>query len=388
MIGLNIKPAKINLMMLTENDRVYTLEVLRFFAALTVFFGHYVHFYMYFSIPHEKGIFFRINNPYGDLAVPIFFMISGAIFIHTYFYKIYCGEMGFIRFMQKRFARLYPLHFLTLIMVALLQATLLSTTHSYFIYKYNDIKNFFLNLLFISHWGFQDGYGFNGPVWSVSHEIFLYICFFAVCLFSGLVRARGKLFFFACIVIAILERVTDNFLARSAFDFFVGATLYVVLEALLNTSFGRLWRLLLVGLFISSLFALNHFLIKHGLPYGALGPALLVSCLTFDFIIRFDPDSWFCKISSFIGNISYSTYLLHFPVQLCFLLFSIFIIKLDFSNTMVLFAYVMSVMFVSVISYEFFEKPMKLHLSGYKSAIAHQGNKKPILSAEEGQVGF
>lgn len=79
---------KQKLTLLTENDRIYTLELLRFVAAFAVFFGHYAHFYMYFLIPQQKGIFYSLNPPYGALAVPIFFLISGAIFVHTYFH--YC----------------------------------------------------------------------------------------------------------------------------------------------------------------------------------------------------------------------------------------------------------------------------------------------------------
>lgn len=60
----------------SPNNRLYSLELLRFGAALTVFFGHYIHFYTYYSIPLSEGLFLKINNQYGGLAVPIFFMIS------------------------------------------------------------------------------------------------------------------------------------------------------------------------------------------------------------------------------------------------------------------------------------------------------------------------
>ena len=357
-----------------KNDRIYTLELLRFVAAFTIFFGHYVHFYMYFSIPQQSGVFYSWNNPYGSLAVPMFFMMSGAIFVHTYFDKIYSCELGFIRFMQRRFARLYPLHLLTLIIVVVFQEILFSTNRTYFIYQYNDIKHFFLNLFFISHWGFEDGHSFNAPIWSVSHEIVLYILFFAACLFSRFISVQGRLFFLACIVMALLQHLTKNLLAKSAFAFFVGAAIYFVLTAIPST--GRWGKVFWLALIVTILLLLNHLFSKHGLPYGATGPILLVSCLTFDSVIRLEASSWFCKISIFLGNISYSSYLTHFPVQLFFLLFSLLIVKLDFASTPVLLAYVLTVMSISVLSYRFFENPMKFRLSKHNFIIPYNKSKQ------------
>lgn len=360
--------------MLIKNDRIYTLELLRFLAAFTIFFGHYVHFYMYYSIPQQSGVFYSLNNPFGSLAVPMFFMMSGAIFVHTYFDKIYSCELGFIQFMQRRFARLYPLHLLTLMIVAAFQAILFSTHHSYFIYEYNDIKHFFLNLFFISHWGFEDGHGFNAPIWSVSHEIFLYILFFITCFFSGFIRARGRLFLLACIVILGMQHLTGNLLAKSAFAFFIGAAIYFILTVVPSISKGRtvFWLACIVG----ALLLVSPILSRHGLPYGATGPILLVSCLTVDSVIRLEPNSWFCKISVFLGNISYSTYLTHFPVQLLFLLFSLFIVKLDFASALVLLAYVLTVISISILSFRFIENPMKLRLSNHNFIIVPNKSKQ------------
>ena len=44
----------------------------------------------------------------------------------------------------------------------------------------NDLKHFLLNLAFASYWGFQDGQSFNGPSWSISAEILVYVLFFGL----------------------------------------------------------------------------------------------------------------------------------------------------------------------------------------------------------------
>ena len=42
----------------------------------------------------------------------------------------------------------------------------------------HDFYHFVLQFFFISSWGFEDGPSFNGPIWSVSIEIFIYGIFF------------------------------------------------------------------------------------------------------------------------------------------------------------------------------------------------------------------
>ena len=95
----------------------------------------------------------------------MFFMMGGAIFVHTYFVKVSSKLVSFYTYMKKRFARLYPLHLATLLIVAILQGIYTHLNGNSFIFQFNDLKNFMLHLFFISDWGFEEGHGFNGPVW-------------------------------------------------------------------------------------------------------------------------------------------------------------------------------------------------------------------------------
>ena len=126
-----------------SSKKIYSLELLRFYLASLVFFGHYVHFYMHYSIPNSEGYFFKINPTYGAIVVPMFFMMSGAIFAHTYFDKVASMEVRFSDYMRKRFARLYPLHLSTLIAVAVLQYIYSQSSGKYFIYQFNNLKTLF-----------------------------------------------------------------------------------------------------------------------------------------------------------------------------------------------------------------------------------------------------
>ena len=45
---------------------------------------------------------------------------------------------------------------------------------NYQINSINDTYHFILNFFFISGWGFEKSYSFNGPIWSVSIELIIY----------------------------------------------------------------------------------------------------------------------------------------------------------------------------------------------------------------------
>ena len=169
-------------------DRFYSLDVLRGVAALSVVFFHWEHFF-YAGTTWNK---FSVKNlPLADwiavlytkgwLAVDLFFCLSGFIFYWLYSRSVSEGIIGPAKFAVLRFSRLYPLHLVTLLFVALCQKFLIDTNGSYFVFAFNDSKHFLLNLFFASSWGLEGGYSFNGPSWSVSVEILLYALFFVLC---------------------------------------------------------------------------------------------------------------------------------------------------------------------------------------------------------------
>lgn len=343
--------------------KLYSLELLRFCAAACIFFGHYVHFYMHYSIPENSGLFFKINpSNIGGLAVPIFFMMSGAIFTRNYQYKISNKLISAKDFVARRIARLYPLHFITLILVALLQFFIFELISKFFIYDINDLKHFFLNVFFISHWGFESGNSFNAPVWSVSHEIFLYLIFFILCVFSRYINFSLLSIGLVIFGIPFLSKVFHSPLLKSAFAFFVGVVIYKVIS-LIFAHFGS--RLIKLGLVVSaiSFFAFTgHYFESRGLPLGPVGPIILVLGLAIDLGLPENMLSKKLNWIEFLGGISYSTYLWHFPIQLSLVLFSLLIVELDFSSSTILFTYVALVLLISILSFLFVERPMQRHI--------------------------
>lgn len=159
---------------------------------------------------------------YGDFAVQYFWMISGFIFAHVY------GDsrIGFGEFAGRRIARLYPLHLFTLVLVAMLQTVLVLMISTTLFYGNNDVYHFFLNLFFISSWGLENGLSFNGPIWSVSVEILIYILFW-LCV---RVMPLNAIFAFVVAVIFFLlqDMATFTHIDYCGMLFFMGVAVFYV----------------------------------------------------------------------------------------------------------------------------------------------------------------
>ena len=191
--------------------KYFGIEILRFFTSLSVLLYHYRHFFSPFNststIDYKEALiylpftsFLNVFYQYGIYGVHVFYAISGFVFAHVYLNKEKLVSSR--EFFLNRFARLYPLHFATLIIIAILQYISLFQLETFQIVEFNDLYHFILHLFFISSWGFEQGHSFNAPIWSVSIEIAIYIIFF-VTLFLFLLR--HEIFFLLQIQIPFVE---------------------------------------------------------------------------------------------------------------------------------------------------------------------------------------
>ena len=208
--------------------RLYALDVSRGLASIAVVLWHWEHFS--YSGDQEftreylplYGIL-RLFYENGDKGVQYFFILSGFIFYWLYRSPIKDRKTSAWEFGIQRFSRLYPLHFATLIAVAILQFTYISREGVSFVYSFNDTFHFFLNLGFASSWGFETGPSFNAPIWSVSIEVLLYFFFFLTALFF----CNG---FFFCLTISALSSVLFFIYSHTIFVglamFFLGGLVF------------------------------------------------------------------------------------------------------------------------------------------------------------------
>ena len=302
----------------------------------------------------------------GGKAVELFFCISGFIFFNFYMERIANKGISAKNFFILRFSRLYPLHIVTLLAVCLMAAMFFNHSEFHFIYPENDLKHFILNLFLLSHWGFQDGTSFNGPIWSVSVEIFLYSTFFFFCLLN-------KPTVFKCIVPILLGftvmQVYDSF-GIAIVCFYLGGVAFYLLRWVEKGGAIETWFYSLG----SSVVAMVAFVYCD--PFrmidlrfvGHTGLDVICFFVMFPLIILFMALGDKMEFRSFrrtkiIGDISYSLYLIHFPVQLLLVVYCVYSgVKIDFTLPAVFFTYLGLCIAIAYLSYRFFEVPLQTFL--------------------------
>ncbi len=365
---------------MNENkERLYLLDIARAFAAFTVVLQHYQHFYLYNS-EQVSEIFVRSSQPFfeligfaynfGSQAVPFFFMLSGFIFFSFYFKKVSSKKISFRNFFILRLSRLYPLHFLTLIITIFFQLIYMKYQNNYFIFEENNFRTFFEHLFLIQEWPLMSKNSinaFNAPSFSISVEMFLYITFF----FISLNYAKNLKQLFIIIIFALIfYSFARSSLTLGLLLFFVGGFLYYLLEkikkSLINNKLQVIIILTIINLIIfsqslNSLFLQLQFELEFILGnrlmillYFVKFPLIIINLCIIQFYFKD-----IGKQLQILGDISYTVYLIHFPIQIIFHLINIEIFKINYDNNFVFILFISVIIFFSILTYKFYELPIK-----------------------------
>ncbi|MFG0463891.1 acyltransferase family protein [Pseudomonas putida] len=341
-------------------ERIYSLDVLRGIAALAVVFWHWQHFFYVGDSPKNfNGVaqplfeWFRLPYQRGALAVELFFCISGFVFFWLFSKRIAERSLSASRFLIDRFSRLYPLHLVTLIGVAALQL-LYSTSHgSYFVYQSNDLYHAMLNILLIPAWGFENGWSFNAPIWSVSVEVMLYAIMFAACL----TRSGRYLIVPSLIVLGYFLYPNNYKLGSGIFTFFCGGATFMLMEWLGQRSNAR--TVLAVTMLVAAGawgFVWQAEKVSLYVLMGLAFPALVALLAAISVVVP-----GFLRPFSAVGDISYASYLLHFPLQIIFALVvdSLGAERSIFYSPWMLVFFITVLIPLSYASHRYFEIPMQ-----------------------------
>ncbi len=139
------------------------LTGIRFFAAFYVLLFHALPWLSsHFKLPLPLRVF--LSNGY--LAVALFFLLSGFILAYTYQGHI-GGTHNRVRFWQARFARIYPVYILSLLLALPFQ-------------RHLTLGSALSVLAMVQAWNpwHREWTGaWNYPAWSLSVEGFFYLCF-------------------------------------------------------------------------------------------------------------------------------------------------------------------------------------------------------------------
>ena len=144
------------------------LTPLRGITAIWVVVFHFQVLVVQFILPEQTKIVVK-----GYLMVDLFFIMSGFIICHVYqqSFRVGLTSGNFRRFIIARFARIYPLHFFTLIVLIILIAITKSWN------PIDDPEAIPANIFLLHSFGINKVFTWNVPSWSISSEWWAYMVF-------------------------------------------------------------------------------------------------------------------------------------------------------------------------------------------------------------------
>ena len=343
-------------------NKLLGLEALRFLTAFAILVFHYRHFAFVADTPvglvQERLPLYGLLHAFHDCGVYgvwIFWCISGFIFFWKYRDAIAERSVGGWKFFVLRFSRLYPLHLVTLLLVAALQPVYFGLHGYFFVYQPNDLRHFLAQLFMASDWGIVQGLSFDGPIWSISIEVLVYFLFFLM-----LLGTRSWLLN-VVIVAACLSAPSlgiSGQLTNCLALFYIGGLAALARRAVAAVSFG--WAVegcvwLAAAIIPLAVFSLARDQFgRFDFPFLLLYTPVLLFCLSREISVP----AAIQKAVEAAGNMTYSSYLLHFPIQLLIVLgFTIARTQIPLYDVTFFGVYLAVTLLASYLAYRYFEAP-------------------------------
>lgn len=330
------------------NNKIFiTLDSLRGIAALGIALLH--------LSPKFGGMY---------LAVDFFLVLSGFIITYTYMGR----NISIYNFIVNRIARLYPLHIITLLFIIIINYISIS---NYTLFTKENLFYLLQQIFLLQNIGLnQNGLNFNFPSWSISVEFWVNIL-----LYIFIINKKIKikyLLFFSMIGFLLIYIKTGNLdthylnyfsyinsgIIRGMSSFSIGIISYIIYIKISKITFKVMYINILevLILIILAIIIFNrkepHSDMDFFAPFVFLFVVLIYS-LEQGFISKL-----LSKIS-YLGKISYSIYLIQFPL--------IMILNyINISNKYVyLFIYLFILFIFSHFSYKYIEVPFKIIIRQY-----------------------
>jgi peptidoglycan/LPS O-acetylase OafA/YrhL len=300
-------------------SQIKQLTSLRGLAAWWVVFYH---FRDATTLPIDNPIYKALGLGY--LAVDFFFVLSGFIIYLNYrnSFKVFSLE-NYKFFLINRLARIYPLHVFIMVLF------LLNPIFIYFFSKSLDFGSrysgtyYIFSIFLVQNWGWTNELEWNIPAWSISTELGAYIIFPAI----------------AKIQYRLNRKTWSNWIAL----LFLSAIIFYIYKNLEYKSIGQgiskvgLLRCILefcMGTCVANIY-MNYRLLAHSPRWTGVAAVTLASVsilfglrdyllcpLIFSLLVLYIASNGNLtrsllenKFILFLGEISYSTYLIHYLIK-------------------------------------------------------------------------
>jgi peptidoglycan/LPS O-acetylase OafA/YrhL len=345
----------------TESKAMLHLDSLRFIAAMAIVLYHWREYWL-----SKTSLIVSSHMGFLSMAVDLFFIISGIVM-----YYVYSDRLSTLRefgvFLNRRFARLYPLHLLTFLFMVVYS---LAVHVFHFTYHHPEIygRDSVLPTLFLyQSFGVITHLTFNAPAWSISAEIFCYICLPAILYLQQ--HNKWSTIFLSLILLASLFCYCGGEWTEWTFH-------YGMLRALPSFVFGVFLggsKPLLRGIPYPS-----QLLAASGILFVVLGYfdssrcillAIIYLIATFAYASDLQASSHLMgQYLAKMGSLTYSIYMLHGPIQP--LIYGYMFPKLHLGtavNDVCICLCVFPLLLLSYYSFMYVERPARRWLSGRKT---------------------
>ncbi|OWT69200.1 MULTISPECIES: acyltransferase [unclassified Achromobacter] len=292
-----------------ENQRIRSLDGLRGIFAAVVMCGHF--FLIYY--PYGPGYFLNLA-----LAVQFFFILSGVALGCGLGNRMISGELPFWAFARQRFARLYPMHLLSMAAAGLFIGKIYGSIPSSGNFVFDTVANLLLLQAVSFSW--------NVVSWSISTEFWigLLILPFAIRRLSGMAALALSIGAYAAtfLVVGTFERPfypiaphINSAALSTAAGLLAGVAVYRLLSASpagINTRW-RSWTpaiegFLLVVILVTIIWGSRGY--QEIIALSCM-PILIYLCATSGSAVATALSS---KPMNWLGSVSYSLYLIHLPL--------------------------------------------------------------------------
>ncbi|MBB5647087.1 acyltransferase family protein [Pedobacter cryoconitis] len=357
-----------------------SLTALRGIAALLVAIFHFEMAVARF-VPAAQSMFFEKCY----LMVDLFFIMSGFIMLHVYSseFKNNIQAKSLKNFLVARFARVYPLHLFSLLLLVVIVRWLTDWGNPPILLE--QPADILPNIFLLHSFGFTKIYSWNIPSWSISAEWAAYLLFPIIALCMNKKKAITVILLALFIVVAYysimyllprknpinpaipvphnLNTTFDYGYIRGIAGFITGLLVYLLYEL---RAFRKAFSSDIVCLLIILAITLSmHFALNDSLT------VLLFAMLVLSFTANNGRIAKFCnrKIPQFLGDISYSVYLMQIFLQEPFS-HGIYLPgitgigrgkqNIDFSSgVLYCITYLVLLIMISYISYQWVERPSR-----------------------------
>ncbi|WP_082377043.1 acyltransferase family protein [Chryseobacterium indologenes] len=337
--------------------KITQITFTRFLAAMAIVISHFNKDMFLYKIDYISNIFLKAN-----VGVSYFFILSGFIMIIAYHKK---EKIEYVNYYKNRFARIYPLYVLGLVLY-------LVTRYSKF-----NITDSFLYLFGLQSWIPGKAMILNFPGWSISVEFLFYLLF--PLLYNHFYSKKNKTIWVAAGVIWIVSQVFSHLYEASpsykgphteSHEFLYYFPLMHINEFLVGN---------LAGIFFIRNFKQKNYDIPVILIFAAILLAMifvplfyhngLMALLFIPLIILISGNNGFLtklfslKPLEYLGEASYAVYITHIPVL--YILREVLRTYYLDSDTIFL-IYIPVLIMTSILFYQFIEKPLRDYLKRLK----------------------